>query len=97
MEDAYRVQSAWGDLHRAKGEKVVSHKTGLTSRAMQMAVGIATPDYGVLTDAMLIDDGGMIASDRFITPRFEVELGFKLNAPLARPDVTIFDALNATD
>lgn len=64
---------------------------------MQLAVGIDTPDYGVLTDAMVIDDGGVIAADRFITLRFEVELGFKLKAPLAGPDVTIFDVLNATD
>lgn len=97
MTDAYRVQSAWVDLRRAKGEKVVGHKIGLTSRAMQMAVGIDTPDYGVLTDAMVIDDGGIIEADRFIIPRFEVELGFKLKAPLAGPDVTIFDVLNATD
>jgi 2-oxo-hept-3-ene-1,7-dioate hydratase len=97
MQDAYRVQSAWVELRLAKGEKVVGHKIGLTSRAMQLAVGIDTPDYGVLTDAMVIDDGAVIAPDRFIMPRFEVELGFKLKAPLAGPDLTIFDVLNATD
>ncbi len=97
IEDAYRVQSAWVDLRLAKGEKVIGHKIGLTSRAMQLAVGIDTPDYGVLTDAMVIDDGAVIAVDRFILPRFEVELGFKLNAPLSGPDVTIFDVLNATE
>lgn len=97
MEDAYKVQSSWIDLRLAKGEKIVGRKIGLTSRAMQMAVGIDTPDYGVLTDTMVIDDAATIAADRFITPRFEVELGFKLKSPLAGEDVTIFDVLNATD
>ena len=97
MEDAYRVQSAWVEQRLARGERIIGHKIGLTSRAMQLAVGIDTPDYGVLTDAMVIDDGAVIAPDRFIFPRFEVELGFKLKAPLSGPDVTIADVLNATD
>ncbi|SLN62087.1 2-hydroxyhexa-2,4-dienoate hydratase [Roseovarius albus] len=97
MADAYKVQSAWVDLRLAKGEKVIGHKIGLTSRAMQLAVGIDTPDYGVLTDAMVIGDGAVIAPDRFIMPRFEVELGFKLKAPLSGPNVTISEVLNATD
>ena len=97
MEDAYQVQSAFVQLRLAKGEKVVGHKIGLTSRAMQLAVGIDTPDYGVLTDKMVIEDGAVIAPDRFIMPRFEVELGFKLKAQLIGSDLTIFDVLNATD
>lgn len=97
MSDAYKVQSAWVDLRLAKGETIVGHKIGLTSRAMQLAVGIDTPDYGVLTDTMVIDDGAVIAADRFIMPRFEVELGFKLKSALSGPNITIFDVLNATD
>ena len=97
LADGYRIQSAWVDLRLARGERVVGHKIGLTSRAMQMAVGIDMPDYGVLTDAMVIDDGATIAPDRFISQRFEVELGFWLKAPLAGPNLTVVDVLNATD
>lgn len=97
MHDAYRIQSAWIQQRLARGEKVIGHKIGLTSRAMQLAVGIDTPDYGVLTDKMVVDDGAIIARDRFISPRFEVELGFKLKQTLSGPAVTIFDVLAATD
>lgn len=97
FDDGYRIQSAWVDMRLARGERIVGHKIGLTSRAMQLAVGIDTPDYGVLTDAMVIDDGATVNPDRFIAPRFEVELGFWLKAPLAGLDVTVRDVLNATD
>jgi 2-oxo-hept-3-ene-1,7-dioate hydratase len=35
LEDAYAIQSAWVDLKVAEGAKVVGHKIGLTSKAMQ--------------------------------------------------------------
>jgi len=85
------------DLRLARAERIIGRKIGLTSRAMQSVIGIDMPDYGVLTDAMIIDDGAMIAPDRFINPRFEVELDFKLKVPLSGPDITVFDILNATD
>jgi len=97
VEDGYRIQSAWVDLRLARGERVVGHKIGLTSRAMQVAVGIDKPDYGVLTDAMVIEDGATIAASRFIAPRFEVEIGFWLKNPLNGPNLTVIDVLNATD
>ena len=97
IDDAYAVQWAWREMRLARGEREIGRKIGLTSRAMQLAVGIDEPDYGFLTDAMVIDDGATIPADRFIEPRFEVELGFKLKETLAGPDVTVFDVLDATD
>ncbi|MDW3223507.1 MAG: 2-oxo-hepta-3-ene-1,7-dioic acid hydratase [Paracoccaceae bacterium] len=97
MHDAYKVQSAWVQQRLARGERVIGHKIGLTSRAMQLAVSIDIPDYGVLTDTMVIDDGAVIAPNRFIFPRFEVGLGFKLKSALSGPDVTILDVLDATE
>lgn len=97
LDDAYRVQQAWVQRRIDQGEKIVGHKIGLTSRAMQLAVGIDEPDYGVLTDAMIIENGCAIPANRFIQPRFEVELGFRLKSRLQGDDITIFDVLNATD
>jgi 2-keto-4-pentenoate hydratase len=37
IEDAYRVQDLWTEGRIAKGARVIGHKIGLTSRAMQMA------------------------------------------------------------
>ncbi len=41
IEDAYAVQKAWVAIKLAEGQKIVGHKIGLTSRAMQQASQIA--------------------------------------------------------
>ncbi len=97
MEDAYAIQRAWTELQLGRGRIIKGHKIGLTSKAMQSAVGIAEPDYGVLFADMFYQDAGEIPFGRFHAPRIEVELAFVLKAPLRGPDCTIFDVLNATD
>jgi 2-oxo-hept-3-ene-1,7-dioate hydratase len=97
IEDAYAVQRAWTKLQLGRGRVIKGHKIGLTSKAMQNAVGISEPDYGVLFADMFYADATPIPFDRFHAPRIEVELAFVLKAPLRGPDCTIFDVLNATD
>src|SRR3954463_14744933 len=97
IEDAYAVQRAWTKLQLGRGRIIKGHKIGLTSKAMQNAVGISEPDYGVLFADMFYADATPIPFDRFHAPRIEVELAFVLKAPLRGPDCTIFDVLNATD
>jgi 2-oxo-hept-3-ene-1,7-dioate hydratase len=97
MADSYAIQSAWIKLQRKAGRKVIGHKIGLTSRAMQIASQITEPDYGTLLDSMLLRDGSEVEAARYIVPRFEVEFAFILARPLAGPDATLFDVLNATD
>jgi 2-oxo-hept-3-ene-1,7-dioate hydratase len=96
IEDAYAIQRAWTRLQIADGRVIKGHKIGLTSKAMQSAVGIAEPDYGVLFDDMFYADGCAIPFDRFRNPRIEVELAFVLKSELTGPDCTIFDVLEAT-
>ena len=97
VEDGYAVQRAWVKLKLAEGRRIVGHKIGLTSRAMQIASQITEPDYGALLDDMVFRDGTDIPLNRFILPRVEVELAFILARPLKGPDVTLFDVLAATD
>jgi 2-oxo-hept-3-ene-1,7-dioate hydratase len=97
IEDAYAIQRAWTRLQLDRGRVIKGHKIGLTSKAMQNAVGITEPDYGVLFADMFYSDASAIPFDRFHAPRIEVELAFVLKAPLRGPDCLIFDVLNATD
>ena len=97
MEDAYAIEKTGVDQKVADGAKVKGYKIGLTSRAMQMAVNIDQPDYGVLLDNMFFVDGAEIKASDFLDPRIEVELAFVLKDRLEGEDVTIFDVLNATD
>jgi len=97
MEDAYAVQKGWMDRKLAEGRKVVGYKIGLTSRAMQMAMKIDTPDYGVLLDDMLFPNGGDIRSADFTDPRIEAEFAFVMKEPLFGEDVSLEQVLAATD
>jgi 2-oxo-hept-3-ene-1,7-dioate hydratase len=96
IEDAYAVQTAWVDAKLARGRKVIGHKIGLTSRAMQRAANITEPDHGTLLDDMLLPDGVDLPFDRFIEPRVEVELAFVLNRRL-EGQVSLGQVLAAVD
>jgi 2-oxo-hept-3-ene-1,7-dioate hydratase len=97
IEDAYAIQRAWTKLQLSRGRVVRGHKIGLTSKAMQNAVGISEPDHGVLFADMFYSDASPIPFDRFRAPRIEVELAFVLKTPLEGPQCSLFDVLNATD
>ena len=101
VEDGYRIGRAWVELQKTEGRKVIGHKIGLTSRAMQISSQIDEPDYGTLLDSMLYTAKAgevlEIPVKDFIAPRVEGELAFVLKAPLAGPNVTVEDVLAATD
>ena len=97
IDEAYRVQAAWLDIRLGRGEQVIGHKIGLTSRAMQQAMSIDTPDSGFVTGAMVFAPDEPIAAAAFCDLRLEVELAFVLGDDLSGADVSIDDVLDATD
>ncbi|MEM7292218.1 MAG: 2-oxo-hept-4-ene-1,7-dioate hydratase [Pseudomonadota bacterium] len=97
IEDAYAIQREWVNIKLAEGQKIIGHKIGLTSRAMQKQAEIDEPDFGTLFDAMQFSDGGEVPATRFLTPMVEVELAFILGDTLQGENVTAFDVLSATD
>jgi len=97
MADAYAVQKAWVERKIAEGAEVFGYKIGLTSRAMQMAVNIDQPDYGVLLDDMVFANNGQIHANHFTDPRIEMEFAFVLKKPLFGEDVSLDQVLDATD
>ena len=101
IEDGYRISRAWVALQTAAGARVIGHKIGLTSRAMQLSSQIDEPDYGTLLDYMRYECApGQtldIPAEHFIAPRVEVELAFVLKAPLGGAKVGIDEVLDATD
>lgn len=97
MEEAYAVQDAFVAAKLAAGGRVKGWKIGLTSRAMQMALGIDIPDSGVLFEDMFFDSGSSVPKGRFIEPRIEAEIAFILRDDLSGKDVTRADVLAATE
>jgi 2-oxo-hept-3-ene-1,7-dioate hydratase len=96
IDDAYACQRAWVDLQVAGGSKIVGHKIGLTSRAMQQAMHIDEPDFGTLLDYMVIPSGTTLRAADYVDPKIEVEVAFVLGARLVGADVTTDDVLAAT-
>lgn len=97
MDDCYAIQSRLIEAKLAQGRKVIGWKIGLTSRAMQMALGIDIPDSGVLFDDMWFETGATVPAGRFIQPRVEAEIAFVMKNALGSEDVTRDDVLAATD
>jgi 2-oxo-hept-3-ene-1,7-dioate hydratase len=97
LEDAYDVQRRWADARIAQGARIVGRKIGLTSRAMQLASKMTEPDYGVILDDALFNDGARIPAGSFIKPRLEVELAFVMGEDLSGTGCRLHDVLRATE
>lgn len=97
LADAYGVQEAFVAEKVRAGGRPCGWKIGLTSRAMQQALGINTPDSGVLFQDMVFETGGSIPPDRFIEPRVEAEIAFILGRDLAGPGLTLCEVARATE
>lgn len=97
IEDSYAIQKAVTDRKVAGGARVIGHKVGLTSKAMQRSSQIDEPDYGHLLDSMLIADGATVRHADYCVPRVELELAFVLGAPLKGPGIGLLDVLRATE
>lgn len=97
LEDAYDIQRRWAAARTARGARIVGRKIGLTSRAMQMASKMTEPDYGVILDDALYNDGARIPAGTFIKPRLETELAFVMGAALKGAGCQMHDVLRATE
>ena len=97
IEDAYAISTEVAKRKIAGGAKLIGHKVGLTSKAMQRSSQIDEPDYGHLLDYMMIADGAKIPHENYCRPRVEIELAFILGKPLKGPGVGLAEVLRATE
>jgi 2-oxo-hept-3-ene-1,7-dioate hydratase len=97
IEDAYAISTEVTRRKIAAGAKLIGHKIGLTSKAMQQSSQIDEPDYGHLLDSMLVADGAKVPHANYCVPRVELELAFVLAKPLKGPGVGMLDVLRATE
>lgn len=82
---AYAVQQVLTRFRESNGERHVGWKLGYTSEAMRRQMGVAQPNLGPLTDAMLLEDGARV--QHAIQPRVEPEIalviGHDVDGPLS--------------
>jgi 2-keto-4-pentenoate hydratase len=80
---AYAVQQEIALERKRKGGRVVGHKIGLTSAAVQRQLGVDQPDFGVLFDDMDVSAVDPVPVGGLLQPRIEAEVAFLLGADLA--------------
>ena len=97
IDDAYRISLALLARREADGERVIGKKIGATSKAVQDMLGVDRPDFGFLTDRMLMGGDTVRIAGQLIAPRAEAEIGFILKDDLVGPGVTDADVLAATE
>jgi 2-keto-4-pentenoate hydratase len=94
--DAYEIQLINIRQRVAEGARVVGHKVGLSSAAMQQMMGVDEPDYGHLLDEMQVFEETAVPTAKYLYPRVEVEVGFVLAADLPGAGCTEADVVAAT-
>lgn len=97
---AYAVQTRWSQLRQERGDRVVGHKIGLTSRPMQEQMNVGEPDYGRIWSSRVFAarrGWAEVPSGVFVQPLAEGELAFLIGAPLEGPSITPLQVLAATD
>ena len=94
--DAYEIQLINIRSRVASGSRVIGHKVGLSSEAMQKMMGVDEPDYGHLLAEMEVFEDVAVPAGTFLYPRVEVEVGFILADDLPGEGCTEDDVLAAT-
>jgi 2-keto-4-pentenoate hydratase len=94
--DAYEIQLINIRQRVAEGARVVGHKVGLSSKAMQQMMGVDEPDYGHLLDEMQVFEDTPVKPGRYLYPRVEVEVAFLLADDLPGAGCTEDDVVAAT-
>src|ERR1700742_477607 len=95
--DAYEIQLINIRQRVAEGARILGHKVGLSSLAMQQMMGVDEPDYGHLLDEMQVFEDVPVPAGRYLYPRVEVEVGFILSADLPGAGCTEDDVLAGTE
>jgi 2-keto-4-pentenoate hydratase len=99
MADAYAIQGCVTAARLADGQRIVGWKLGYTSTAMRTQMGIEQPNFGPLTNRMVLESGSVLPPT-VVQPKVEPEVALRFARPLSRPadaECTIDDVLEATE
>ena len=97
IEDSYAISTEVSNRKIKAGAKLIGHKVGLTSKAMQRSSMIDEPDFGFILDDQMIADGAKVKHADYCKPRVEVELAFVMGKRLIGPGVGLAEVLRATE
>lgn len=78
LDQAYSIQKLLLDKRIEAGEKLTGYKLGFTSKAKMKQMGVNDLIWGFLTDAMEIEPDSTTPLSKYIHPRAEPEIAFKV-------------------
>src|SRR5690606_32872038 len=85
LKDAYEIQREAIKLREQRGEKITGYKLGFTSKAKMEQMGVHDLIWGILTDEMEILPNSSVDKNRWIHPRVEPEIAFRVSKDIDRP------------
>jgi 2-oxo-3-hexenedioate decarboxylase len=78
LDQAYSIQQLLLDKRTEVGEELTGYKLGFTSKAKMKQMNVNDLIWGFLTDAMEIKSGSEVPISKYIHPRAEPEIAFKV-------------------
>jgi len=96
LTEAYKVQELSIQRRLDRGESLIGYKMGFTSVAKMEQMGVHDLIWGRLTSSMHIEDGGFMEMSKFIHPRAEPEIAFRLNQDISS-EVALEDLVTIVD
>jgi 2-keto-4-pentenoate hydratase len=91
LDAAYAVQET-NTAHWIKdGRRLVGRKIGLTSKVVQVQLGVDQPDFGMLFADMAVPDGEQVPASAVMQPKIEGEVAFVLERDLDAAEPTMAD------
>lgn len=93
--DAYAIAAC---TTRRRGRRQIGYKLGFTSVAMRAQMSIDHPNFGLLTDDMLITEvTGRVDTQNLVHPLIEPEVALVLGRDMRGPGCTRESAISAVD
>lgn len=82
LEAAYAVAALNTSAQIDSGRRVVGKKVGLTSKAVQLQLGVDQPDFGILFDDMEYLNAQAVPTARLMQPKIEAEVALVVGRDL---------------
>src|SRR3569832_1443822 len=76
IEDSYAISTDVAQRKIKAGAKLIGHKVGLTSKAMQRSSMVDERDYGYILDDQINTDGAKVKHSDYCKPRVVVVFCF---------------------
>jgi len=88
VDTAYAIQEINTKRWLDEGRVLTGRKIGLTSKVVQQQLGVDQPDYGMLFQDMLVQNGGEVPFSAVCQAKVEGEIAFVLGKDITGPELS---------